>query len=126
MDDPVIRRIAVALALLSIVGSADAGSNKWRLQVSGGAEDGGTISLVIALDDGQRIPVTAEIAKGTGENAVAKRLSEAVRAQAEACCKSEVDDGEDVLIKKKRGQPDMDILDIQVGVQGVRITKQRE
>jgi hypothetical protein len=103
-----------------------AGSNKWRLQVSGGAEDGGTISFVIALDDGQRLPVSAEIAKGTGENAVAKRLSEAVRAQAGACCKSEVDDGEDVLIKKQRGQPDMDILDLQVGVKGVRITKNRE
>ena len=121
-----IGRVALAMVLLSIAGIATAGSNKWRLQVSGGAEDGGTISLVIALDDGQRIPVTAEIAKGTGENAVAKRLSEAVRAQAQACCNAEVDDGEDVLIKKKRGQPDMDIVDIQVGVQGVRINKQRE
>lgn len=120
------RRLAIACVLLACVGTAHAGSNKWRLQVSGGAEDGGTITFVIALDDGTRIPVSAEIAKGTSENKVAKRVSEAVRAQAAACCKSEVDDGEDVLIKKQRGQPDMDILDLQVGVKGVRITKQRE
>lgn len=121
-----MRRIALAAVLCVVAFATNAGSNKWRLQVSGGAEDGGTISFVIALDDGQRLPVSAEIAKGTGENAVAKRLSEAVRAQAGACCKSEVDDGEDVLIKKQRGQPDMDILDLQVGVKGVRITKNRE
>ena len=120
------RPIAIACMLLVVAGAAHAVSNKWRLQVSGGAEAGGTIAFVIALDDGQRIPVSVEIAEGTGENAVAKRVSEAVRAQAAACCKSEVDDGEDVLIKKQRGQPDMDILDLQVGVKGVRITKQRE
>jgi len=120
------KRFVIGVALIAVAGVAMAGSNKWRLQVSGGAEDGGTIAFVIALDDGTRIPVSAEIAKGTGENAVAKRVSEAVRAQADACCKSEVDDGEDVLIKKKRGQPDMDIVDLQVGVKGVRITKQRE
>ena len=116
----------VACVILLVAGAAHAGSNKWRLQVSGGAEAGGTIAFVIALDDGQRIPVSVEIAEGTGENAVAKRVSEAVRAQAATCCKSEVDDGEDVLIKKQRGQPDMDIVDIQVGAKGVRITKQRE
>jgi hypothetical protein len=37
-----------------------------------------------------------------------------------------VDDGEDVLVKKKRGQPDLDVVDIQVNVQGVRISKDRE
>jgi len=121
-----MKRIALALLACAIAGTAIAGSNKWRLQVSGGAESDGTIAFTIALDDGQRIPVTVDIKKGTGENNVAKRISDAVRAQAAACCKSEVDDGEDVLVKKKRGQPDLDVVDIQISVKGVRITKDRE
>jgi len=122
-----MKRITLALLLFACVAStAIAGSNKWRLQVSGGAESDGTVSFTLALDDGQRLPVTVDIKKGTGENNVAKRISEAVRTQAAACCKSEVDDGEDVLVKKKRGQPDLDVVDIQVSVKGVRITKDRE
>lgn len=120
------QRIACGLLLCAVVGVAFAGSNKWRLQVSGGAEAGGTIAFAIALDDGQRLPVSVEIAEGTGENAIAKHIRDAVRAQAAACCNAEVDDGEDVLVKKKRGQPSLDIVDIQIGVKGVRITKDRE
>lgn len=126
MDAAVIKRIALAALAFGVAFAAHAGSNKWRLQVSGGAEAGGTIAFTIALDDGQRLPVSAEIAEGTGENAIAKKLRDAVRAQAGACCHAEVDDGEDVLVKKKRGQPALDIVDIQIGVQGVRITKDRE
>ena len=126
MDAAVTGRIALACALCFVAGTATAGSNKWRLQVSGGAEDGGTIAFVIVTDDGQRYPVSVEVADGTGENAIAGRIRDAARAQADACCKFEVDDGEDVLVKKKRGQPDLDIVDIQIGVKGVRITKNRE
>ncbi|UHQ19833.1 hypothetical protein LVB87_01315 [Lysobacter sp. KIS68-7] len=122
-----MKRIALALLLSAcIAGNAFAGSNKWRLQVSGGAESDGTVAFTLALDDGQRIPVSVDIKKGTGENKVARHISDAVRAQAKACCTSEVDDGEDVLVKKKRGQPDLDVVDIQVSVKGVRITKDRE
>jgi phage tail sheath gpL-like len=121
-----MRRIALAAVLCVVAFATNAGSNKWRLQVSGGAEAGGTIAFTIALDDGQRLPVSVEIAEGTGENAIAKKVRDAVRAQADACCHAEVDDGEDVLVKKKRGQPSLDIVDIQVGVKGVRITRDRE
>ena len=121
-----VKRSCIALALLLVATTAAAGSNKWRLQFSGGANGDGTVAFTIALDDGQRIPVSVPIAKGTGENAVAKRVKDAVREQAAACCNAEVDDGEDVLVKKKRGQPDIDIVDIQVDVPGVRMNKDRE
>mgnify|MGYP001027139832 FL=1 len=121
-----MKRIALVLLLCIAAGTAIAGSNKWRLQVSGGAESDGTITMTLALDDGQKLPVNVAIKRGTGENAVAKQIRDALRAQASACCKFEVDDGEDVLVKKKRGQPDLDIVDIQVNVQGVRISKDRE
>ena len=126
MQELRVKRIAIGVLACAVASTAIAGSNKWRLQVSGGAESDGTIAFTIALDDGQRIPVTVDIKKGTGENNVAKRISDAVRAQAAACCKSEVDDGEDVLVKKKRGQPELDVVDIQISVKGVRITKDRE
>ena len=121
-----MKRIALVLLSCIAAGAAVAGSNKWRLQVSGGAESDGTITMTLALDDGQKLPVNVAIKKGTGENAVAKQIRDALRAQASACCQFEVDDGEDVLVKKKRGQPDLDVVDIQVNVQGVRISKDRE
>jgi hypothetical protein len=119
-------RGVLALVLACVFGIAAAASNKWRIQVSGGAESDGTIAFDIALVDGQHLPVSVQIAKGTGENTVAGRIRDAVREQAAACCKSEVDDGEDVLVKKKRGVSDFDIIDIRNSVDGVRLTLDRE
>ena len=72
-----MKRIALVLLLCIAAGTAVAGSNKWRLQVSGGAESDGTITMTLALDDGQKLPVNVAIKKGTGENAVAKQIRDA-------------------------------------------------
>ena len=121
-----MKRIALVLLLCIAAGTALAGSNKWRLQVSGGAESDGTITMTLALDDGQKLPVNVAIKRGTGENAVAKQIRDALRAQASACCKFEVDDGEDVLVKKKRNEPNFAVTVVENTVQGVRINPDEE
>ena len=59
-----MKRIALVLLLCLAAGTAVAGSNKWRLQVSGGAESDGTITMTLALDDGRKLPVNVAIKKG--------------------------------------------------------------
>lgn len=114
------------LVLLLATAAAAADSNKWRLQSSGGAESDGVISLRLVPRDGEPIEVVVAIGKGTGENAVARAIRDALQAQASARYRSEVDDGEDVLVKKRGGQPDFELVVHANTVKGVRIGRERE
>lgn len=114
------------LVLLLATAAAAADSNKWRLQCSGGAESDGVIGLRLVPRDGEPIEVAVAIGKGTGENAVARAIRDALQAQASARYRSEVDDGEDVLVKKRGGQPDFELVVYANTVKGVRIGRERE
>jgi len=118
---------AVALgALLAMAGAVASPSNKWRIQVSGGAESAGAIVLEIAPVDGPPESVTVEVADGTGENQVAKTIRDAIRGQLGQRYKAEVDDGEDVLVKQTRGGPKFDLTLTSNTVQGVRLSFDKE
>ena len=118
---------AVALgALLAMAGAVASPSNKWRIQVSGGAESAGAIVLQIAPVDGPAESVTVEVADGTGENQVAKTIRDAIRAQLGQRYKAEVDDGEDVLVKQGRGGAKFDLTLTSNTVQGVRLSFDKE
>lgn len=98
-------RTALFAALLMILASiAEAGpSNKWRLQFSGCAKSDGIIELKLTPLGGEPFTCSVEIAKGTGENAVAKKVVEACHEQLpKKAIHVERDDGEDVLLKKRR------------------------
>lgn len=114
------------LLLLLATAAAATDSNKWRLQCSGGAESDGVIGLRLVPKDGEPIEVAVTIARGTGENAVARAIRDALQAQASARYRSEVDDGEDVLVKKRGGQPDFELVVYANTVKGVRIGRERE
>ena len=78
-------------------------SNKWRIELDGKADVDGEIVLAIVLD-GVTTNVTTKVPKGKGENAVAKLIRDQLKVQAPPKhFHVEIDDGEDVLIKKKLG-----------------------
>jgi len=112
--------------LLLATAAAAADSNKWRLQCSGGARSDGVIGLRLVPRGGEPIDVAVSIAKGTGENAVARALRDALKAQVSDRYRTEVDDGEDVLVKKRGGQPDFELIVYANTVKGVRIARERE
>ncbi|HEU0307162.1 MAG TPA: hypothetical protein VFR30_09370, partial [Lysobacter sp.] len=95
--------------------------NKWRLQFSGNAESDGRIVLELAPGEGEPMRATAAIVKGRGENAVARDVRDALRAQVGQRYHVEVDDGEDVLVKKRRGERDFVVTIVENSVAGVRI-----
>jgi hypothetical protein len=71
--------------------------------------------------------VSVNIAKGRSENGVARDIRDAFRAQLPPeRFQAEEDDGEDVLVKKKNGQPDFAIELAGSTVPEVRLNLQRE
>ena len=113
--------LGLGLALMASVASADGVENKWRLEFSGNAETAGRIVLQVAPAKGKPIRVTATIPKGRAENDVARDVSAALQAAASGHYNVEVDDGEDVLVKKHEGERDFVITVVENSVQGVKI-----
>ena len=86
--------VAACLALAALAASASP-SNKWRLEVSGGAESDGTIVLRVSPEGGEALESKIEVANGTGENSVAKVLVRVLRADLpKEVYRVERDDGE--------------------------------
>ena len=113
--------LAASLALFASAASAGGVDNKWRIEISGNAESAGHIVLQIAPSKGQPIVATVDIPKGHGENRVARDVSAALKAAAGAHYKIEVDDGEDVLVKKHGGERDFVVTVVENTVQGVKV-----
>jgi hypothetical protein len=102
-------------------------SNKWRLEVSGGANADGTIVVQLLGVGAVIAEVPVQIPKGTGENEVARRISEELKLRLPAdSYTAEIDDGEDVLIKKRGRVEDFEVRILSNSVQGTRVDVQRE
>ena len=113
--------LAASLMLAMSTASADGVENKWRVEFSGNAESAGRIVLQVAPAKGEPIRAVAEIANGRAENDVARDVSAALQAVASNHYNVEIDDGEDVLLKKQDGERDFVLTVVENNVQGVRI-----
>jgi hypothetical protein len=122
-----IAMLACALLLLATASASARPSNKWRIEVSEGAKSDGEIVFHLTPESGEPIEVSVSVAKGTGENAVAQRIRDVMRQTlGPAAYHIEVDDGEDVLVKKKKGQPNFDLTLVRNTVKATRINIDRE
>lgn len=102
-------------------------SNKWRISFSGGADSDGVIDIDITPLAGHTIHTTTAVTDGTSENHVAKTVVESLKTQLpEEAFHVERDDGEDVLIKKKRGAANFAVEIVNNTVEGVRIKPKRK
>lgn len=114
--------LAASLAIAaSTAVAADGVENKWRVEVSGNAETAGRIVLQLAPSKGEPIQAVATVVNGRAENDVARDVSAALQSVASGQYNVEVDDGEDVLVKKQGGERDFVITVVENTVQGVRI-----
>jgi hypothetical protein len=110
----------LCLGLAASLAFAAGVENKWRLQFSGNAESDGQVVLQLAPSEGDPMTATVAIHKGRGE------VRDALREQVGKRYHVEVDDGEDVLIKKHRGERDFVVTIVENSVQGVRIDTNAE
>lgn len=101
-------------------------SNKWRVEVSEGAKSDGTILFRVTPKDGQPVDVPVAVKDGTSENRVARTIRDAFRASLDKdAFHSETDDGEDVLLKKRKG-PDFELKLVESTVKATRINVGKE
>jgi hypothetical protein len=115
------RILGICLALAAFAASAAGTENKWRLEFSGNAESAGRIVLELSPAVGEPIRATADIPQGLGENDVAKAVNNALLAAASGHYNIEVDDGEDVLVKRHEGERKFIVTIVENSVQGVKI-----
>jgi hypothetical protein len=120
---------AVSTLLLAAVSFADtsATSNKWRIEMSGQALNTGDIVFRVTPRQGEAVDVSVGIKSGRDENHVARDVRDALAAKLSPDRYSiEVDDGEDILIKKKEGQPDFSLELVESNVRNVNIKVEGE
>ena len=118
--------LGMCLALVASAANADGVENKWRLELSGGAESAGRIVLQLAPAEGDPIRATVDVVQGRSENGIANDVRDALQAQAGKRYNVEIDDGEDVLVKKHEGERDFVVTIVENSVRGVRINVNAE
>ncbi len=101
-------------------------SNKWRLEVSEGANNEGVIRFRITPKDATAFEIPVNLKKGRGEDGVARDIRDTLKKTLDKkYYHVEVDDGEDVLVKVRKG-PHIAIEITEQTVKGTRINLDRE
>jgi hypothetical protein len=101
-------------------------SNKWRLQISEGANNDGVMNFRVTPKGGSAIDVPVSLKKGRGEDGCARDIRDSFKkALDKDVYKIELDDGEDVLIKVRKG-PSVSIELVDSTVKGTRVNFDRE
>lgn len=114
-------------ALLSCVSYSAGLSNKWRIEVSEGAKSSGVMVFRVSPKGQPAIDVTVHINDGLRENMVAQAIKDAFREQLPSDgYHVERDDGEDVLVKRRRNTPRFGLDLISSDVKAVRINLDKE
>jgi hypothetical protein len=102
-------------------------SNKWRIEVSGGANSDGTMVFAVTPQGGTPTEVTVKLDDGQGENNVAREIKNQFEKQLDTRRYDiELDDGEDVLVKKDLTEPVFALSLVSSTVKNTRVKLQRE
>jgi len=95
-------------------------SNKWRLEVSEGANNEGVIRFRFTPKDGTAFEIPVNLKEGRGEDGVARDIRDTFKKSLDKnAYKVEVDDGEDVLVKVRKGP----VVAIEIAEQTVKGTR---
>jgi phosphomannomutase len=108
------------LAGMCAVAMADA-SGKWRIAFDHWAEADGELVLRVAPVDGIPIDISTTIPKNTTENSAADLVKKSLKTQLGKGYKVEIDDGEDVLIKKSGKTPKFEVSMVSSSVTGLNV-----
>ena len=101
-------------------------SNKWRIKVREGANNTGTLQFRVTPDKGTATDIVVNIEKGRSENGVATDIKNTFKQALDPkVYHVETDDGEDVLVKKRKG-PDYEVKLVESTLKGTRIYLDKE
>ncbi len=101
-------------------------SNKWRIKVHEGANNSGTLLFRVTPDKGAATDIVVNIEKGRSENGVATDIKNMLKQALDPnTYHVETDDGEDVLLKKRKG-PNFEVKFVESTLKGTRIYLDKE
>ncbi len=101
-------------------------SNKWRIEVHEGSNNTGTLLFRVTPDKGTATDVLVNIKKGRSENGVASDVKNTFKKVLDPkVYHIESDDGEDVLVKKRKG-PDFEVKLVESTLKGTRVNLDKE
>lgn len=102
-------------------------SNKWRIAVNHKADVAGELEFSLTPEGAAPTRLVVTIPAGTHENQAAHLIRDAIRSQyGRSPYKTEIDDGEDVLIKVRGRAPDIDLVLVRNTAQGLSLHLSRE
>jgi hypothetical protein len=101
-------------------------SNKWRLEVSEGANNAGVMHFRVTPQGGAAIDIPVSLKDGRGEDGCARDIRDTFKKTLDKnVYKIEMDDGEDVLVKVRKG-PNVAIELVESTVKGTRVNLDSE
>jgi hypothetical protein len=101
-------------------------SNKWRIEFDHRTDADSEFVLRIAPEGGAPVEVTTKLPKSTSENEAAQLTRKSLKAALGKGYNVDVDDFEDVLIKKKGKTPKFEVSVASSTVTGLTINLKRE
>lgn len=102
-------------------------SNKWRIKCNHKSDVAGVISLRLTPEGQAAVDVEVAIPNNTSENEAARLIRKAIKASALGeRYKIEIDDGEDVLIKRRSRQPNIDLEIVANTADGLSVKAHKE
>jgi outer membrane lipoprotein-sorting protein len=102
-------------------------SNSWRIEVSEGANSDGEFVFKVTPKGGETQVITVKIDDGQSEDRVARTIKNAFEKQLDTSRYDiEMDDGEDVLVKKDFTEPRFALEIVSSTVKSVRLRLQKE
>lgn len=117
---------ALLLAGFSMQASADPAS-KWRVEFDHYARESGELVLRIQPEKGGTpIDVATKIPDAKSENQAAHMLKDSLRASLGKAYKVEVDDGEDVIVKRSGKTPKFELSLVSNSVNGLSVAIKKE
>lgn len=119
--------LLLALALGATTPALAEPSNKWRIEVDDAARASGEIELSFTPSGAPASAIVVPIAAGTGEATAAALIRAAISARfGEEVYATEIDDGEDVLVKARGSTPDFDLVLVRNTAEGLELDLERE
>jgi len=99
---------AAVLGILALGAQAEP-SKKWRIELDHRIDNDATIVFRVSPVGGTPIDVETKIPAGTGENKAAKMIRDSFRVSLGEGYHVETDDGESVVIKRRKDTPEFEL-----------------
>ena len=102
-------------------------SNKWRIEVNEAAQASGEVELSFTPSGAEATTVVVPIPASTDEDTAAALIRAAISQRfGEGVYATEIDDGEDVLVKAGASTPDFDLVLVRNTADGLKLDLERE